>query len=327
MQDCKLSFIIPLFNAGKFLSTCLDSILKSELPKNQYEIIIVNDGSEDEGPEIAQKFHSDYTNVRYFTQENQGQSVARNAGIQEAKGEYIWCIDADDYLKTDSLVQIWNQLALNYQLDVLAIQLKQQTEEREFIRIECTQPSIPKGVIYSGKEAVIKGYNPSSVCALIIRKRLMTEHQLLFKVGITHQDVELSYRLMCHAQSVLFSNIIAYNYILHPNSTSQSLIPKKKIKYLSDDIVIMESFSNLAKSFEKDDKELSATIRQRICDIHLGMILNLYRNRKVWGPSGIVKGVLLNMKMKGYFPPRESFGSFKKNILSKFLTWTLNKNL
>ena len=84
----KLSIIIPMYNAEKYIVDCLDSILKSDLPKGEYEVIIVNDGSKDKGPEIAQVYVSKHENFRYLTQENQGQSVARNYGIKEARGEY-----------------------------------------------------------------------------------------------------------------------------------------------------------------------------------------------------------------------------------------------
>ena len=74
-----------------------------------------------------------------------------------------------------------------------------------------------------------------------------------FVKGITHQDVELTYRLMPHAKYVMFSDIIPYLYIYHPNSTSKSLVPEKKIKYIKDDIYIIKSFQKLASSFKHEN--------------------------------------------------------------------------
>ena len=85
----KLSIIIPLYNAGKYIVKCLDSIQTSDLNIHDYEVIIVNDGSTDDGPEMAQRYAKEHENFFYYTQENQGQSVARNYGIHEANGKYI----------------------------------------------------------------------------------------------------------------------------------------------------------------------------------------------------------------------------------------------
>ena len=169
-----------------------------------------------------------------------------------------------------------------------------------------------------GREAIINGYNPSSVCALVIRKDFLIKNGLFFKAGITHQDVELSYRLFAKANNVLFSDLIPYIYILHPNSTSQSINPQKKIKYLSDDITIIDSFKKLAESV-KDDNELYSTIKKRIRNIQLGMVLNLYRNRKVWKPLGINRTVIENMKEAELYPLSGNFGNWKKNLIKLFL--------
>ena len=67
-----------MYNAEKYIGICLDSILDSNLLKEEYEIVIVNDGSQDKSPEIAQDYAARYSNVTYLTQENQGQSTARN---------------------------------------------------------------------------------------------------------------------------------------------------------------------------------------------------------------------------------------------------------
>ena len=72
-----------MYNAEKYIGICLDSILNSNLSKADYEIVIVNDGSKDKSPDIAKTYASLYSNIIYLSQENQGQSTARNNGIKE----------------------------------------------------------------------------------------------------------------------------------------------------------------------------------------------------------------------------------------------------
>lgn len=82
----KLSFIIPLYNAEAFIGKCLDSILQSNIEKTEYEVIVIDDGSSDNGLSVAKDYECKNVNIRVLTQSNQGQSVARNYGIREAKG-------------------------------------------------------------------------------------------------------------------------------------------------------------------------------------------------------------------------------------------------
>ena len=130
--DLKMSIIIPMYNAEKYIVICLDSILLANLSMDLYEVVIVNDGSKDKSPEIAQDYASRYSNVTYLTQENQGQSTARNYGIKTCKGEYVWCVDADDKLISDQLPKIFLALDKYNNLDILAVQLQNITEDGKY---------------------------------------------------------------------------------------------------------------------------------------------------------------------------------------------------
>lgn len=313
----KLSIIIPLYNAEGYIGACLDSILSSDLPQEVYEIIVVDDGSKDEGAGVVKNYLKEYCNISLLSQKNQGQSVARNHGIQQCLGEYIWCVDADD--KVDKqLNQIISFLDTNPQLDVLAWKLKQVTEDGHFVKNECVQPSLPHEIMMSGREAIISGYNPSSVCALAIRKSMILDNALFFKEGITHQDVELTYRLFAVAENVYFTHWTPYLYILRPNSTSQSTSVEKKYKYLSDELLVIESFRNLANR-SKADGELSKAIFNRSQNNLLGLVLSIYNHRREWRSNGISKRMISQLKSKKLIPLHGPFDSFKKTVSVFFL--------
>lgn len=314
----KLSFIIPIYNVERWLKACVDSILYSNLNKDEYEILLVNDGSTDSSPEIAQKYALEYTNIIYLTQENQGQSVARNYGIRECHGEYIWFVDSDDMLEPDlfNIISMLNELGA---IDILGVHLKQVSEEGVFIEERNTQPSVPHYKKMTGKDAIMYGYNPSSVCALITKKSLFIENSLAFYPGISHQDVELSYKMMAYAQNVIFTDFIPYIYILHLGSTSKAIIPEKKIKYVSDDITIVKSFMKLAHEFDRCDIELSKVIRKRCQNILFGLVYSLYSNKKEWKPIGVNSAVVEKMKREGLYPLTGPFDNWKKTLISKLL--------
>lgn len=104
----KISIIIPVYNAEKYIGKCLNSIKKQTY--SNYEIIIVDDGSKDNSLKICEKFKNENKNIilKIFTQKNKGPSSARNKGIVNAKGDYITFVDSDDYLEENLLENLLN---------------------------------------------------------------------------------------------------------------------------------------------------------------------------------------------------------------------------
>ena len=102
-KDLKISVIIPAYNAEKYLTEALDSVVSQTMSDSDYEIIIVNDGSSDHTAYILEKYKNLYSNITVINKENGGPSSARNAGLDIASGEYIYFFDADDLLINNSL--------------------------------------------------------------------------------------------------------------------------------------------------------------------------------------------------------------------------------
>ena len=98
-----LSVIIPVYNAEKYVAESLDSLLKQDLPFEEYEIICVNDGSKDGSLAVLQNYAEKHPNIRIIDKENGGVTTARNAGLEVAKGDFIWFFDADDLAKENIL--------------------------------------------------------------------------------------------------------------------------------------------------------------------------------------------------------------------------------
>ena len=123
----RLSIIIPVYNVEKYISRCLESLCHQSLSQNDYEILIVNDGSTDNSVAIANQYVDKYANFKLIDKENGGVGSARNKGIAEAKGNYIYFIDPDDYLATN-LLKILLDYADNYSLEILTFSTKKTLE-------------------------------------------------------------------------------------------------------------------------------------------------------------------------------------------------------
>lgn len=101
----KLSIIIPVYNAEKYLSQCLDSVLKQTFTDT--EIICINDGSTDNSSDILNEYQSRDSRISIITQENKGAGASRNIGMDNAQGEYVYFMDSDDYLELNAFEDLF----------------------------------------------------------------------------------------------------------------------------------------------------------------------------------------------------------------------------
>ena len=106
MHSLKLSIIIPIFNVEKYIDKCLDSIFSQCVDNTMYEVILVNDGTQDDTLTVLRPYLEKNENCVLINQENQGVSVARNTGLLKSKGDYVWFIDSDDWLERGSIEYI-----------------------------------------------------------------------------------------------------------------------------------------------------------------------------------------------------------------------------
>ncbi len=120
MENPLLSIIVPVYNAEAFLQNCLDSFYAQNLSEDKYEVLCVNDGSSDKSASILDEYALHHNNLRVFHQENAGVSTARNVGLDHATGEYIWFVDADDFIAAGILDDIAVRLQ-NNNCDQLAV--------------------------------------------------------------------------------------------------------------------------------------------------------------------------------------------------------------
>lgn len=124
----KVSIIMPVYNGSEYLEKSILSVINQTL--KDIEFICVDDGSEDDSLEVLKDFAGKYDCIRVLTQKNQGSGKARNYGMDEAKGEYIGFIDADDeFVDADSLEKLYN-VAVKNDADIVSGNLKKLTRDR-----------------------------------------------------------------------------------------------------------------------------------------------------------------------------------------------------
>ena len=321
----KLCIIIPMYNAEAFIERTIYSITESNLPEDYYEILIVNDGSTDNGEKIVQTLAKKFLNLQLLTQKNGGSSVARNTGIDNTEAEYIWFIDSDDKAEKD--LSIILELIRKYpDVDVFDFEYNWVNDKNEIFGHGSSHPSVVHNEVIHGRDAILQGYTAGSVCGLILKREFLNKNNLRFKVGITQQDVELSFHIFACAAKVLFRYEVIYNYLIRQNSISKATDAKRKTKYECDKVEIIKSFRRLASEFETKDKELSSHIRRYADGALFGCTFNMLKNRRQWKHLGINKAVIAKLKGEGLYPLKGPFGSWKKWAMSKVLNieWFLS---
>lgn len=113
-----LSIILPVYNVEPYIERCIRSLSIQDIDTKDYEIIVVNDGSPDHSRDIVIELQKEIENLILIDQENQGVSMARNKGLENAKGNYVLFIDPDDYVVQNSLSSFL-QKAIDDELEVL----------------------------------------------------------------------------------------------------------------------------------------------------------------------------------------------------------------
>lgn len=128
--DYDLTILIPVYNAEKFIEKTLESVINQKVKNKTYEVILLNDGSQDNSEEICKKYTRLYNNFRYYSHENKGVSFTRNKGLNLANGKYILFLDSDDLLAPHTLESVI--AAFDYykeEADILAYPIYRKTNE------------------------------------------------------------------------------------------------------------------------------------------------------------------------------------------------------
>ncbi|WP_458402850.1 glycosyltransferase family 2 protein [Methanobrevibacter sp.] len=182
----KVSIIMPVYNGSKFIKTSIESVLSQTM--NDIEIICVDDGSEDNSLDLLKEYESKHECIRVFSQENQGSGKARNYGMDEAQGEYIGFIDADDiFVDKDSLELLYKK-AVENDADIVSGNLKKMTQDRKLI----DNPNCVEGNYYCfDRDCVItpEEYGvPWAFYKNLYKKSFMDENDIRFRDLIRGQD-------------------------------------------------------------------------------------------------------------------------------------------
>ncbi len=216
----KVTLIIPVYNVEKYLIQCLNSAINQTL--KEIEIIVVNDGSTDNSLKIIEQFVQKDNRIKVFTQENKGLGFARNLGIEKATGEFIFCLDSDDWIELDTLEKLYKKTQIE-KSDVVICGWKRVEEESgktlatrtDINTLENTFKETILKRVFSGKMNLM-----TSAC--LIHKSIFDEHHIIYP-DVYHEDLYVTPKIYYYAKKISIEKDCLYNWLSRENSITANI--------------------------------------------------------------------------------------------------------
>ena len=252
-KNMLLSIIVPIYNVECYLPKCVESLLDQDLPTDEYEIILVDDGSPDRCGTICDEYAAKHVNVSVIHRQNGGLSAARNSGIEIAQGKYIQFVDSDDYLESNVLKTLVEKMETE-NLDILRFDYRNVNEKYE----EIHPNKDPKryvdfsGEVCDGLTFLNEKLGPACYVVQFMLKTELVKSIPLFREGICFEDVEWTPRMLAASHRVTSENKTVYNYLIRQGSITNAVTIEKKRKIVDDKIKLIELMK--AQMEDKSDK-------------------------------------------------------------------------
>ena len=207
----KISIIIPLYNLEGLIGKCIASALDQDLPPEEYEVIVVDDGSTDGSLAAAQRAACGHANVQVHAKPNEGVSMARNYGTERAAGRYVMYVDADDYLSPGVLGRL-TQIMDRERLDMLCFDMAGVDEHGGDLPLWSDGLfARGGGEVQSGRDFLRRDCFLPMACAYVYDRTMLERHGLGM-LPMRHEDEEFTPRVLLQAQRVVLTGQEIYYY-------------------------------------------------------------------------------------------------------------------
>lgn len=242
----KISVIIPVYNAEKYLCACLDSLILQTF--KEFEILCIDDGSTDSSLKILETYQQKDSRIRVFSQENKYAGAARNVGIAESVGEYITFADADDFVEQDFLELLY-QKSIHNQLDICICKSDKYHEKKQLFQKWDTivWNRVPKKNIFSREDLAenIFLFLTPTPCYKLIKRDLVIKNNLKFQEIRHANDVYFAMMILLYAERIcILDEKCLYHYRIGIRENLQST----KVKQPLNDIRACQKIYNELRS-------------------------------------------------------------------------------
>lgn len=316
----QLSIIVPVYNAERWLRRCVDSLLNQNLPREDYEIILVNDGSADGSALICDEYAAAYSGlVRVIHQPNGGVSMARNAGLDTAVGEYVMFVDSDDYIEPNCLQRVAEK-TLGDNAEVCFYKNKIITSNGETIR---DNNLLSNDKVCAGDYYILHGGDMSSIWRSLYSRELIEKLKLRFYPNITHQDVLFNFQILPFVARIVYCDVLVYDYVYEGESLTRTK-SVEKIKYnIYNDFVVAAEINKYAAKLQSS--ELQEFYIRHANSLLVSLFLEMSKKRHIWGDE-FCKKCIEYASVNTIYPIKGRTKSWKTTLLIPLINcrWLIN---
>lgn len=252
-MDPKLTIIVPVYNAEAYLQRCIDSI--SDQTFRDFECLLVDDGSTDSSLDICRKAEQEDPRFHALHQNNSGVSVARNTGLDAAKGRWIGFVDSDDWIEKETY-QIAIRAAEETDSDCVQWNFDIPGKSDSFIEKYARRESQE----FKMKRNTVIKWNKYSVWTQLFKTEIIRGNNIRFTPGINiGEDRHFSFCNMACCKKIWELNDVLYHYFVNTDGLTHSEYSIKKIH--QDVAALKETEKFLCDHYGKEDNLFSKTIR------------------------------------------------------------------
>ncbi|MBR5657533.1 MAG: glycosyltransferase [Prevotella sp.] len=303
----RLSVIVAIYNVEPYLERCLESIVHQDLSKDEYEVLLINDGSTDRSLEIAKRYEAEYTNFIVYSKENGGLSSVRNFGIEHSHGRFIMHVDADDFLEENVIGKVV-KVAEDKELDLCFFRYISHPDGRKIDLFW----NFSKYKLYTGEWLLLNNMKVTSTWCGIYNHSFLDKSGIEYFGRISHQDVEYNYRLYPLAKRVMFTDYYVYHYSIEGESITRTKDIKKKQQNLLDNLQIAHNIKNYANS-GKCNTPIRRFLNRKMNSIVVAFLLSFLRKENTYS-YGFIKEFINQAEIKGVYPCGRTY-SWKTTVL------------
>ncbi len=244
-MSIEISVIIPVYNVEKYLSKCLDSVLEQDF--DSFEIVAVNDGSKDSSGKILEEYAKNNEKIVLVNQENKGLGGARNTGIANAKGKYLFFLDSDDAIKPGTLSALYNDAVRN-DADIVWFGMDYVLEDGKVILTRRANENGSR--VVTQDECPLLYADDSYICNKLVKRKLFTENNISFPERAWYEDLKTLPKLVLEADKIVLSDKVCYNYLQRAESIMHVPNTDRNIEMIDavEDVLL---YYKKKKAFEK----------------------------------------------------------------------------
>ena len=245
----KLSIIVPVYNVEAYVEKCLRSLLKQDINAEDYEIIVIDDGSTDKSIDVVEQIQRGVSNIKVIRQSNQGLGAARNAGIAHSCGEYLMFVDSDDYIEHNVLNQVLS-IVIEKDLEVLRFNYLNVSEDGAIIpktsnalkNVQYIEEVVP------GKDFIAKQMGWACyVWLYLFSAKFIKEQNVKFRPSVYFEDVFWLLEVLHKSEKVSAIDLNVYYYLQRAGSITKSVSEEKKHKIFRDKLLVLEWIRDLSE--------------------------------------------------------------------------------